>query len=89
MRRWVFAGLLLGLTALCASCGDDDDDDGSPCDAVCGCVSDHGGDVATCYDECTKTIQAGGNQRGSCLVKLGLFGLSQCNHTCDAFPTSS
>lgn len=89
MRRWAVGCLLLGLALLSASCGDDDDDDSSPCDGVCSCVLDHGGDVNVCYDECAKTVQDGGDQRASCLIKLGLFGYPECNATCDAFPTSS
>jgi hypothetical protein len=89
MRRWAFSCLLFALLVLCASCGDDDDDESSPCDPVCACVHDHGGDVNVCYDECAQTIRDGGNQRASCLIKLGLYGLAACNATCDAFPTSS
>jgi hypothetical protein len=86
--RWLGASVI-AIVALSVACGDDDDDHDTPCDRVCSCVVDRGGDPDFCYSECRKTVEAGGNQRASCLIKLGLFGVSQCNETCDAFPTSS
>ena len=89
MRRWILACLLLASASLCASCGDDDDDDrASPCDTVCACVQDRGGDVNYCYDECAKSL-ADEYPRASCEIKLGIFGLSECNATCEALPVSS
>jgi hypothetical protein len=88
MRLRVLGACLFAAIFACAACGDDDDDEDTPCDKVCSCVIERGGDRDFCYSECQKTVDAGGNQRASCLVKLTLFGVSQCNETCDAFPTS-
>lgn len=90
---WIKSGVIscLVLGFLLAACGSDDsgDEGGSgTCSAVCGCVVSEGGNGTTCNDECTATVNSGGDQKGKCEDKLDGFGFPQCKSKCEGFPTS-
>jgi hypothetical protein len=89
MVNRILGGLCVMLAM--AGCGSDGStgstSSASSCTKVCACVADHGGDNASCMNDCSGVVSQGGNVKGECEAKLEDSDLSACTSACAGFST--